>query len=246
MQLILISGRAGVGKTTLAKLIAERVFDLGFIPKLVSFAGSLKNMAKEKGYDKEEHPEKYRKFCQEYGAMMREEDPDYWVKMFSKGLRKETEEELKDVAAKKKYWERCIIVDDCRYMNEIAVGMEYKATIIFLTYGNRRINNVDDEWRKHHSEDLANKVENDEENYRDIFAHIISNGETIEKLQEKIAPMIPIWCGINPPETGQCQCEGCRAKREGRMANLDQCVKEMIDLLFMFDDDDDKEGDEET
>jgi len=250
MQLILISGRAGVGNTTLANFIASRAFELGLIPKLLPFAGPLKQMAIDKGYDKEDHPEKYRKFCQEYGAMMRKDNPDHLVELFSKELKLQEEKELKCVEESNKFWEHCIIVDDCRYMNEIALGMKYKASLIFLTYGNRKVHNMEEEWRKHHSEDLANKVENGDKDYRELFTHILANGGTEEDLIEKAFPMVPIWCGINPPETGQCQCEGCRAKREGRMLSIDSCLKEIVDLLFMLDlDEEEQKGlfdDEET
>ena len=114
MQLIIIAGQAGVGKTTLANFIATESFELGFIPKLMSFAGVLKNIAKDNGLIKENSPEEYRVFCQKLGAEKREENPDYWVEEFEKELQEQIALEEKSKAEGKQYWERCIIVDDCR------------------------------------------------------------------------------------------------------------------------------------
>ena len=75
MELIIISGPAQVGKTALAHLIAKEAFDLGLVPKLMSFADPLKKEAISKGYSKEEQPLKYREYCQEMGAIKRELDP---------------------------------------------------------------------------------------------------------------------------------------------------------------------------
>ena len=172
MQLVVITGQARVGKTTLAKMIAKKVFYLGMKPKLLSFAGPLKKLAEEKGYNKEDG-NIYRKFCQEYGAMRRDEDPDYWVKEFEEGLKHVVDTEARDIQEKKRYWEHCVIVDDCRYVNEIGLSMKYNATLIFLSFGDREVPEPDEEWRKHHSEALANTLAKGDKEYRDMFTHII-------------------------------------------------------------------------
>ena len=232
MQLIIIAGQAGVGKTTLAKLIAEEVFELGFIPKLMSFAGALKKMAEDKGIAKEDKPNEYRTFCQEYGASKREKDADYWVKKFQKDVDKFTAEEQKDLKDEKKFWERCIIVDDCRYVNELEFGLKYNATIVFLSFGLRDNPNQDAEWTSHHSEDLANIIESGEEKFSDAFTCLLKNQGTIQDLKEKIAGFVPIWCGL-------------RSDTEEKMDKLSRCVNDLIDLLLLDRlDDEDNEEDE--
>ena len=245
MQLIVIAGKARVGKTTLAKIIAEKSFELGFIPKLMSFASPIKECASKRGLTKEDNPEKYRKFCQELGQSKREEDPNYWVDILEKNLLSEITEESKDLDNNKKYWERCVIIDDCRYLNEIEFSEDYDATTIFINSGKRDIPSSNSNWRNHHSEDLANKVEGGHNTYRDLFTHIISNNKEQEDLENLVNPLIPVWLGINPPETARCQCESCRATREDRMIDMDKCIQELVDLLFMFDLEEEDE-DEET
>lgn len=234
MQLIIIAGQAGVGKTTLANLVAEEVFELGFIPKLMSFAGALKEMAEKKGIAKADNPSEYRKFCQEYGAIKRKQDESYWVKKFQKDVNKLLIEEQKDLKNEKKFWERCIIVDDCRYMNELEFGLKNNATIIFLSFGLRENPNQDAEWTTHHSEDLANAIEAGEEKFSDAFTCFLKNQGTIQDLKEKIAGFVPIWCGLHPDD-------------DERMTKLSKCVNDLIDLLLLDhldeeEDDEDAEG----
>jgi hypothetical protein len=245
MQLIVIAGKARVGKTTLANIIAEKSFELGFIPKLMSFATALKGMAKDKGLSKEDNPEEYRKFCQEVGADKRDEDPNYWVDILEEGLLSELKAEGKDCVTNKKYWERCVIIDDCRYLNEIEMANDYNPTLLFLTSKSREIPNSDDEWRKHHSEDLANQVEKGEARYKEIFDHIISNDKQTEDLKKSIGAALPMWItSTKTLESAECQCEGCRSSREGRMMDMNRCIQELTDLLFYFDPDDDEDGED--
>ena len=112
MQMILIAGQAGVGKSTLAKLIAEEVFKLGQKPIFLSFAGPLKEEASRRGYSKEDNPGKYREYCQEIGAARRVDDPDYWIMKFDTILKQVVADEKTDIEASAKYWERVVIVDE--------------------------------------------------------------------------------------------------------------------------------------
>jgi hypothetical protein len=241
----MIAGRAGVGKTTLAKMIAEEAFELGLLPQLVSFAGPVKAMAEQKGYFKREHPKKYRKFCQEYGGRYRETDPDHWVKKFEKKLLSTIKKEAADLRESKKYWERCVIVDDCRYLNEVGLGMKYNANLLFLSYGNRDVPDGGGGWRNHHSEELADKMEASNSEYTDMFTHVITNEEGIDDLYLKANAMTPLWCGLEADADKNCPCESCRAKREGRPANKDQCVSDLIDLLLFNKIQEDEDEDEE-
>ena len=117
MHMILIAGQAGVGKTTLAKLIAKEIFEAGQQPMLLSFAGPLKDEASRKGYSKEINPEKYREFCQNIGATRRAEDPDFWIKKFDKKIQQVKTDEEEDIKNNEKYWERVVIIDDWHMVN---------------------------------------------------------------------------------------------------------------------------------
>tara|TARA_R100000808_G_scaffold24969_1_gene59999 strand:- start:7206 stop:7790 length:585 start_codon:yes stop_codon:yes gene_type:complete len=169
---------------------------MGMIPELLSFAGPLKRMAEEKGYTKEKDKHKYREFCQQYGEMKREIDPDYWVNLFDEEVNKICIKEAEDIREEKKFWERCIIVDDCRYLNEIGLAANYNATILFLSFGDRDKEDPNGLWRNHNSESLANQVEENKE-YREMFTHYIINNKTTEDLQRLVKTMLPLWCGVD-------------------------------------------------
>jgi len=194
--LIIISGPAQVGKTALAHLIAKEAFDLGLVPKLMSFADPLKKEAISKGYSKEEQPLKYREYCQEMGAIKRELDPDYWVNLFEEDLQRLASIEKSDLEKGNPYWERCVIVDDCRYQNEVGLGLKYNATMVFLSPGDRELPMSDADWRNHHSEALANAImEGDEEKAKWFDYHIL-NDDNMEALKLKAKVMSPIWTGV--------------------------------------------------
>ena len=246
MQLIVLAGQARVGKTTLANIIAKSAFDLGLRPKLLSFAGPLKQLAVDKGYDKDKEPQKYREFCQEYGAMKREEDPDYWIKAFESELLNIQRKERAAIKNKEKYWERCIIVDDCRYLNEVGLAMKFKASLIFMSFGDRDMPEENEEWRNHHSEEMAKLIDSGDQDYKDIFTHLVINDKDIKHLEEKVQGMIPRWCGVEHPCSSDCQCAACRAKKGERIPEVEKAIEMMMDLLFLgnFDDDEDEEEDD--
>jgi len=233
MQLIVIAGQAGVGKTTLAHYIAQNAFEIGLVPKILSFAGPLKEEAAAKGFDKETHPQEYREYCQREGVLKREEDPDYWIHKFEDQLEAISIQETKDLRAGKSYWERCVIVDDCRFLNELNTSRKWNARLIFMSYGNRPMNDPDGEWRQHPSEELASRVDNEEEDYRDMFSHRIINNKTENDLEDKAKFMTPIWCGVHVEPI------------EDTKPSLNKYIEELIDLLMLEDLDDEPEENEE-
>jgi nucleoside-triphosphatase THEP1 len=244
MHTILIAGQAGVGKTTLAELIAEKVFELGLNPVLLSFAGPIKEEAKKKGYSKEEFPDKYRKYCQEMGAQMRTLDQNYWVNAMVESIEREEEKERDSMASGKKFWERCVIIDDCRYMNEVILGKEMGSTIIFLSSGSRELEAH--EWRDHESELFANDVENNKSEYKDLFTHIFINDKDIDALANKIEKMVPIWCCLSVDSEEKCNCIRCRLRREGKSQEITEAMEHLIDLLDLPPMDEWEDDDEET
>ena len=200
MHLIMLGGKAGVGKTTLAKHIADYAFNQGLRPRLLSFAGVLKKKAEELGYSKEEKPLEYRKYCQRIGQENRKIDPDYFIKEFHQDILEIMKEEIDLLESNIKHWETLVIVDDARYMNEIAYGRKHRATQIFLCAGNRSLPNNDAAWRSDQSEELANLIEDNESGYDDIFEWIVYNDSSLEDLYEKIEKYLPSWCGLQSDE----------------------------------------------
>ena len=222
MQLIIIGGQAGVGKTALAHLIAEQAFELGFIPVVSSFAAALKKAAAEAGCSKEEKPEEYRKFCQTHGAEKRKENPDYWVEAFNESLTKIVSKEKRDLNNNERYWERCVIVDDCRYPNEVRYAMKKKATTLFLMYGDRPNPNRNKEWTKHESEELANTICKNPDLFGDAFQYFIYNDMSLGDLKEKVDLSSPFWCGVQAdPDAPQ------------KLKQISKCISELIDLLLL-------------
>jgi len=222
MQLIIIGGQAGVGKTTLAHLVAEQAFELGFIPVVSSFAATLKQMAKESGCPKEEDPEGYRKFCQKLGAEKRSEDPDYWINLFDKELNKIQAKEKRDLKNKEKYWERCVIVDDCRYANEVKYAIAKQACTVFLMYGNRDNPNKEKNWTAHESEEMANTVYKNPKAFKDAFQYFVYNDETLEELKNKAEIGSPFWCGVH-----------CDPDASEKMQEISRCLSQLIDMLLL-------------
>lgn len=235
MQLIVIAGQAGVGKTSLARIITKKAYELGLTPQLLSFATPLKEMAEDRGMGKKDNPDKYRRFCQRIGARMRRRDPDYWVNQFEDRLLAIRDEERK--SRTNKYWERCVIVDDCRYLNEIKLAHKYAGTLIFMSYGDREI--PDGDWRDHESEELAKIIDSGPSEYRQMFSCILKNQDDIGSLERKVEVMVPIWCGVQP-SNGSVIVE-----YDEQIDDLPNCIEELIDLLLLNSENEEEEEDEE-
>lgn len=224
MILILISGKAGVGKTTFATMLAREAFNRGLCPVMASFAGALKKEAEEKGYKKSMDPEGYRKFCQENGEKMRKEDPLYWIKLFDEELDSYRVKEQDLLKKNEKFWEHCVIVDDCRYQNELDYGKTLNATSIFLLFGERDNPNEQRKWLAHESEALANSVEESPRHYDSEFDYLIYNDSTIEDLEDKVNAGMSYWCNMMADEdSGK------------KLKEISRAVEDMLDFII-FDD----------
>ena len=250
----MLSGKARVGKTWLAKEIANYAFEQGQIPVLLSFANGIKDAALKRNLTKEDNPKEYREFCQEYGVRKREEDGDYWVRVLRNGINEHRYLEAKAIEVEKKYWERVIIIDDVRFMNEVAFGRELNATQIFLSSGRRTLIDSDAAWRSHESEDLANSVEANEKDFEEVFQYYILNEGTQDELLESLEHWFAKWCGIENPKkpsdsNEECDCTICTAKREGCHANAEDVVAEFLqgladEMSKMQEDEDEPEAPE--
>jgi hypothetical protein len=245
MNFIMIGGKGRVGKTTLAHLIADHGFKNGLRPHIVSFANTIKREAEQVGLSKEEDPVKYRAFCQNAGVSHREADPDYFIKELHDVLIEYYSEEHALIESSSKYWDTLIIVDDCRFINEVAYGRCHNATQIFLLSGGRELIDATNEWRKDLSEDMANRINSGDKDYGELFPWMLLNDKTIEDLEEKIAPLLDHWCGLDAMCDEDCECDFCTLlKKDNGLTEVFEDLYKKI--LEMFGEDNEETEDSNT
>jgi len=246
----MFGGRARVGKTTIAKMVAEFAYHLGFKPIFLPFAGPIKDDAEEKGYTKEKDSTEYRNYCQSIGASKRAEDSDYWVDKWAKNIQDIINLEAEDIERGEKYWERVILVDDCRYLNEVAKGREFDAIQIFVANGDREINEQDAEWRFHESEMMANNIEAKDPNYKGIFSTILLNDGNLEDLRSVVEIYSEVWLGtrmLNEEDKDKItQASQSQLKIEYVSQILDEIFEKFgIDPDDYIDEDDDEDDEDD-
>jgi len=234
MITVIIGGKGRVGKTTVANIIAEFSLENNLTPKIVPFAYGIKQAAKNKGLTKENNPKEYRDFCQTLGESMRVKNPDHWVNEWKARVYEIEKEETNDLLTNPEFWkERVIIVDDCRYTNEVAAARDFNAVSIFIKQGKRIIPEDDAEWRLHPSEDLANRVDAGDKDYQEMFKYVITNDSTPNALKNHCLANISKWLklSIDLGENDICNCELCRARRENRDPDPEKVIDELMDIL---------------
>lgn len=235
MITIVLVGKARVGKTTAAEHImaqAKKHFDCK--PVIVPFAKAIKDAAAAAGFTKDKNPEEYRAYCQSVGESKRAEDPDHWIKMFEEEWRTyavKDEQLMNDPA---KLWkERVVIVDDCRYLNELNLAKRLGAKIVFIASDNRKLEANDAEWRKHESEELSNQLDVDMKDHAQYFDFVIKNGGSLEdfitKLNERTALLLDAVGEIYV----DCDCVACKKFRKDEVMTVD----EFLSGLFGEEDD---------
>jgi hypothetical protein len=241
MITIMIGGQARVGKTTLAKWISEYAYNNKYTPVIVPFAAALKEEAAKKGYTKDTNQEEYREFCQTLGSTMRQEDPDYWVKQFRIKIKKLYEEEQAALKADPSIWhEKVIIVDDCRYTNEIAAARDIRALTVFVSAGERELPEEFAEWRTHESEALAIAIETGNKQYEDMFHYTLKNDESEAAFKTKCNTKFDEWFHLLSESMldDLCNCELCLSSREDRLPDGDTVFKEIMEIFIDKEDDD--------
>ena len=230
----MISGQARVGKTTLAKWLSEYAYNNGYTPVMVPFAAALKDEAEKRGYSKDTNAAEYRAFCQTLGSEMRKEDEDYWVKRFREKVKNLYEAEQASLREDPETWhEKVVIVDDCRYVNEIAAARDLRALTIFVSPGSRELIDHHADWRKHESEALANEVDNGNKDYRDMFHYMMRNDTTERAFKEKCADKFEEWFHVTAESMleSMCDCELCVSSREDRDPDADTVIKQIMEMI---------------
>ena len=208
MQIISFAGLAGAGKSLAVDTAAKWALENGFTPRLESFAGPLKRAATAIGAIKGGPKDAlYRKFCQIVGTEL-VRDPltvpgitgnNYWVDLMEITFDILAEEEqanlifCEDFAASTPFHETIVLIDDARYLNEVESVRKYSGINVFLDAA-RRLTDLDAEWRKHSSEDLARDYTSGK--LKDsLFDFSISSNNSSDDLRAIITSMMPTWSG---------------------------------------------------
>lgn len=254
MQIVALTGQARSGKTHVVQELAKIAFNKGLLPVFVSFAGALKREAAEIGYDKETMPDKYRQYCQARGAEMRINDSDYWVKQTAKEIIAIAQSEKESIENNDKHWERVVLIDDVRYVNEIALIAKMDGVFIHV-YAGDRLPDPDGYWRQHESEDLSkaiddtkdnldqrevifcsNREEGDDSPDYDISVFWLDNETTKEKLSIILEKFGPFFLGIRlvgdvigSPDIDDVAIDLLREKYNKLQGFLNQILGEMND-----------------
>lgn len=106
IKFIGLTGRAGAGKSTVAKALEDKLTSLSYSPTILPMAGALKHLAAQLGWAGQKDPPG-RKLLQDLGQTLREYDPLHWINAWDDQRR------LIPNAPN-----RVIIVDDVRHTNE--------------------------------------------------------------------------------------------------------------------------------
>ncbi len=105
MKIILVSGRAGEGKTTFCDICMEILLEQDIMSYKVPFAKGVKDTARFMGWDGEKDA-KGRRLLQQIGNTGREYNPDIWA-----------EQAVDDIEANSDSFD-VVFIDDWRFMNE--------------------------------------------------------------------------------------------------------------------------------
>jgi hypothetical protein len=232
MIVIMLGGKARVGKTTAANILKVIAENMGMRPVIVPFAKAIKDEATKLGLSKDTKPDLYRAFCQDLGERKRKENPDHWVNAFNQVFEKLAKEENEALeSTDKKYKERVVIIDDCRYLNEVAYGRKIGAKQVFIAHGSREIEDLNGEWRQHESEDMANKIETKQKDYDNLFEYRISNDGSMDNFVEVLSQLSLVLFNVIAESLTLCPCEVCTAHRQGRDINYDSLLAEVEELI---------------
>jgi DNA polymerase III delta prime subunit len=238
MITILLAGKARVGKTTAAEEIVKICKELGLNPVILPFAKAIKDEALAMGLSKEANPELYRSYCQTVGGARRLIEPDHWVNMFNAAWRQLQAAEAKTLeSATTIFEETVVIVDDCRYMNELNYAKSIGAITVFISDGGRVLEDANGAWRQHESEDLANQFEGGNKDYQDLFEWVMMNGNSKTVFQSKLHSRVVAWTNADPVSMVGCDCVSCRLFKKD-ISPIEAGWYNMLTSLLESDDDD--------
>jgi len=228
MITIILAGQARVGKTTAANTIATVAPGAGLNPVILPFAKAIKDAALAAGLTKEANPNEYRAFCQNEGGGRRAIEPDYWVDKFLESWKELETAEKAMLDSDSLYSETIVIVDDCRYPNELAAAKKIGAITVFISRDGRVLEDSNGEWRKHESEDMANNKENNDPAYKDLTCWLVRNGTSESIFTEKIKYRCQTWLEIDVLGMVDCDCAACKSLK------TDVEASDITDMYFLL------------
>ena len=241
-----------MGKTTAANTIAAVARGAGLTPVILPFAKAIKDAALAAGLTKEANPNEYRHFCQNEGGGRRAAEPDYWVNKFLESWKELETAEKAMLDSDNLFSETVVIVDDCRYSNELDAAKKIGAITVFISRDGRILDDSNGEWRKHESEQMANDKDNNDPALNDLTCWVVRNGVAESIFIEKIKYRCQTWLEIDVLGMVDCDCAACKSLK------TDDKTNDITDLYFLlqglFEDgmdieeldlpEDDNEGDE--
>ena len=245
MQVIVLGGMGRVGKTDVADWIVEAAQEDGMNPVRLSFADPLKKQAAaDAGYGddwrkyKAEKPEDYRQVCQDLGASRRAEDPDYWVNLWKMQLADMAKAELEADNEEGIWEETVVVVDDCRYPNEVEAARQFEALTMFVYAGGREIPESEAAWRAHESEEMSQRIEGGDLDGSDYFDWALVNSGSVDDLDDKLEKRRHYLTGLAPNRFGNsCQCGECATFRfDIQNTELIESIEAAMDTLLGDDD----------
>ena len=145
------------------------------------------------------------------------------------------EQEQKALTEDPDTWhEKVIIVDDCRYMNEVATARDLKALTVFVSAGDRELPEAKAEWRNHESEAMANALESNDKKYTEVFDYVVRNAFSERQYKNKVTEKFEEWFHIlSEGLVGNlCSCEMCIASREDRDPDAERVVQHILDIIL--------------
>lgn len=161
---VLISGKAGYGKTTLADILVEKAISAGYLAKKYSFAGFLKDVARAMYWDGKKD-DKGRKFLQDLGRIGRDYDQDMWVRHTFEVIENHQD-----------YPFDFIVIDDWRFPNELDYIKKnqflYSPLTLNIKVGPHKLENTE----------LAKDISETSLDNFGVFDGVVYNTGTIEDL----------------------------------------------------------------
>jgi hypothetical protein len=94
-------------------------------------------------------------------------------------------------------WEETVvIVDDCRYPNEVEAARQFQALTLFVYAGGREIPESEAAWRAHESEEMSQRIEGGDLDGAEYFDWAIVNSGSVDELEEKLEKRRDYLTGI--------------------------------------------------
>lgn len=178
---ILISGKAGAGKTTLGDMLVAKLRDIPSMDVMdYGFADPLKHIASAFGGWDGKKDEKGRKFLQEIGRVWRDYDEHIWVKHFLNQLDKRSGVLPKNF----------VVIDDWRFPNELSyLSSNVMLDVVTVRVAGRRAEMSQENWADSSENSLpeAGTIFSDTEG---IYQFEVDNSGTIEELDRKADEII--------------------------------------------------------